>query len=87
MTFDHNGCGEYPPLTSTDFPLPAPGVVDALSPALSHPGGGSEALAALESLRADNIRLVLELAATQAQRDTALAECAYYRTHYTRTGW
>lgn len=85
--------GECPPLSASDFPMSAPGGVDASSPP-QPPLGAQTTEEAFDSLRkenaalkADNIRLVLELAAAQAQRDTANAQATHYRTYYTRTGW
>lgn len=70
--------------------MSAPGGVDAPSPP-QPPLGAPTTLDSLRkenaALKADNIRLVLELAAAQAQRDTANAQAVHYRTYYTRTGW
>jgi hypothetical protein len=79
-------CGEYPPLTSIDFPSPAPEVVDALSPARSDLGGSTtiaEANEALNSLFVEIADLKTRLARAEQARDTAQAQLA----HYNQKGW
>lgn len=44
-------------------------------------------LAERDSLATELAEVKAQLIAVQAERDTAKAESAYYRTHYTRTGW
>lgn len=41
----------------------------------------------IDDLHAENAALRAELAATQAERDTARADVSHYRTYYSRTGW
>lgn len=87
MTHEYCQYGEFPPLASTDFLMPAPGVVDAPLPARSDAGGCSptvvEALQALDSILAENAELRAKLASATQARDTAQAQLA----HYSRKGW
>jgi len=82
-------CGEHPPLTSQDFLVPAPGVVDAPLPSAQSAAGGSQdptiaaAFEALDSLVSENADLRTRLAKAEQARDTSQAQLAHYR----RTGW
>jgi hypothetical protein len=76
-------CGEFPPLSSIDFPSPAAGVVDDAMPAPSNAGGLQE----WDLLKAENAQLRVDLASAQQARDTAQAQAIHYRTYYTRSGW
>lgn len=78
-------CGEFPPLTATDFPSPAPCAVDNAIPAHSSAGGLHQPT--WDSLLAENAKLRGDLASAQQARDTAQAQATHYRTYYTRTGW
>jgi hypothetical protein len=40
-----------------------------------------------DALATELAKVKAQLLVVQAERDTALAESAYYRTHYTRSGW
>jgi len=83
-------CGEHPPITALDFPVPAPGVVDAPLPSAQSVAGGSTndptiaaAFEALDSLVTENADLRTRLAKAEQARDTSQAQLAHYR----RTGW